>query len=78
MGPTRSLIAVIQRLLILLLTSCQANDNAKRLYDDLLRNSGYNKLIRPVGNNTDKLVVKLGIRLAQLIDIVSTYVYVLP
>ncbi|XP_025077297.1 acetylcholine receptor subunit alpha-like isoform X2 [Pomacea canaliculata] len=69
MGPTRSLIAVIQRLLILLLTSCQANDNAKRLYDDLLRNSGYNKLIRPVGNNTDKLVVKLGIRLAQLIDI---------
>lgn len=72
MGPTRSLIAVIQRLLILLLTSCQANDNAKRLYDDLLRNSGYNKLIRPVGNNTDKLVVKLGIRLAQLIDIVST------
>jgi nicotinic acetylcholine receptor len=57
--------------LLLLLSLCSANDNAKRLYDDLLRNSGYNKLIRPVGNATDKLIVKMGIRLSQLIDIVS-------
>ncbi|KAK3797559.1 hypothetical protein RRG08_054588 [Elysia crispata] len=56
--------------LLLLFALCHGNDNAKRLYDDLLgRNSGYNKLIRPVGNNTDKLIVKLGIRLSQLIDI---------
>lgn len=55
--------------MLLLLSLCSANDNAKRLYDDLLRNSGYNKLIRPVGNATDKLIVKLGIRLSQLIDI---------
>ncbi len=48
------------------------NPDAKRLYDDLLRKSGYNKLIRPVGNNTDKLTVKLGLRLSQLIDVVSS------
>jgi len=47
-----------------------ANSDAKRLYDDLLRKSGYNKLIRPVTNNTDKLTVKLGLRLSQLIDVV--------
>ena len=57
--------------LLALTSPCVANDNAKRLYDDLLANSGYNKLIRPVGNATDTLIVKLGIRLSQLIDIVS-------
>lgn len=46
-----------------------ANPEAKRLYDDLLSN--YNRLIRPVGNNSDKLTVKMGLRLAQLIDVVS-------
>lgn len=47
------------------------NDDAKRLYYDLLKRS-YNKLIRPVSNSSDKLIVKMGIRLSQLIDIVST------
>ena len=47
-----------------------ANSDAKHLYDDLLRKSGYNKLIRPVMNNSDKLIVKLGLRLSQLIDVV--------
>jgi len=51
-----------------------ANSDAKRLYDDLLRKSGYNKLIRPVLNNTDKLIVKLGLRLSQLIDVVRTFI----
>ncbi|XP_076356162.1 acetylcholine receptor subunit alpha-like [Tachypleus tridentatus] len=46
---------------------CQAHPDAKRLLDDIL--SGYNRLIRPVSNHTDKLTVKLGLRLAQLIDI---------
>jgi len=50
-----------------------ANSDAKRLYDDLLRKSGYNKLIRPVMNNTDKLIVKLGLRLSQLIDVVRIH-----
>jgi len=46
-----------------------ANPEAKRLYDDLLSN--YNRLIRPVGNNSDRLTVKMGLRLSQLIDVVS-------
>ena len=49
-----------------------ASPDAKRLYDDLLKKSGYNKLIRPVGNTTDTLTVKLGLRLTQIIDVVST------
>ena len=53
-----------------LAAATMANSDAKRLYDDLLRKSGYNKLIRPVINNTDKLIVKLGLRLSQLIDVV--------
>ncbi|XP_012934701.1 nicotinic acetylcholine receptor alpha 1 subunit isoform X1 [Aplysia californica] len=70
MGPCAlSAAAVLKYFVLFLVVLCEANDNAKRLYDDLLRRSGYNKLIRPVGNNTDKLVVKLGIRLSQLIDI---------
>lgn len=45
------------------------NSDAKRLYDDLLSN--YNRLIRPVSNNTQTVLVKLGLRLSQLIDLVS-------
>lgn len=48
-----------------------ANSEAKRLYDDLLSN--YNRLIRPVGNNSDRLTVKMGLRLSQLIDVVSRH-----
>ncbi|KAI2804899.1 Acetylcholine-activated cation-selective channel, partial [Blomia tropicalis] len=40
---------------------------AKRLYDDLI--NGYNSMIRPVGNNSDRLVVRMGLRLSQLIDV---------
>ena len=54
---------------VLLCESVQANPDAKRLYDDLLSN--YNRLIRPVSNNTDTVLVKLGLRLSQLIDLVS-------
>jgi nicotinic acetylcholine receptor, invertebrate len=49
----------------------KANPDSKRLYDDLLSN--YNRLIRPVGNNSDRLTVKMGLRLSQLIDVVSTF-----
>lgn len=51
----------------------EANPDAKRLYDDLLSN--YNRLIRPVSNNTDTVLVKLGLRLSQLIDLVSVLVF---
>ena len=47
----------------------QPNPDAKRLYDDLLSN--YNRLIRPVANNTDKITVKMGLKLSQLVDLVS-------
>lgn len=50
----------------------QSNPDAKRLYDDLLSN--YNRLIRPVSNNTDTVLVKLGLRLSQLIDLVNILV----
>lgn len=46
-----------------------ANPDAKRLYDDLL--STYNRLIRPVSNNNDTVLVKLGLRLSQLIELVT-------
>lgn len=65
-------IAVLQHV-----TSVLANPDAKRLYDDLLRRSGYNKHIRPVHNLTDKLIVSLGLRLSQLIDLVGLSVHLL-
>ena len=43
--------------------------NEKRLYEDLMR--GYNRLVRPVKQNSDKLIVKFGIRLTQILDVVK-------
>lgn len=62
-------------IIVSLLSCVQANPDAKRLYDDLLSN--YNRLIRPVSNNTDTVLVKLGLRLSQLIDLVSESVTML-
>ena len=45
--------------------------DANRLYDDKLKKNGYNKLIRPVGNTSDTLTVRIGLRLTQIIDVVS-------
>lgn len=59
-------------IIVSLLSLAGANPDAKRLYDDLLSN--YNRLIRPVSNNTDTVLVKLGLRLSQLIDLVSVNV----
>lgn len=61
-------------LIILLICHVQniyGNPDAKRLYDDLL--STYNRLIRPVSNNTDTVLVKLGLRLSQLIELVRLH-----
>lgn len=62
---------ILPPLLILLSIGCpaSADQDAKRLYEDLL--TDYNRLIRPVGNNSDRLTVKLGLKLSQLIDVVS-------
>uniref|UniRef100_T1GUX9 C2H2-type domain-containing protein n=1 Tax=Megaselia scalaris TaxID=36166 RepID=T1GUX9_MEGSC len=48
-------------------TSFEANPNTKRLYDDLLAN--YNRLIRPVVNNSETLTVWLGLKVTQLIEV---------
>ena len=45
------------------------NAEAKRLYDDLM--SSYNSLIRPVSNVSERLTVKMGVKLSQLVDVVS-------
>ena len=55
--------------LLLLFHLASGNPDAKRLYDDLLSN--YNRLIRPVSSHTEKVTVKLGLRLSQLVDLVS-------
>lgn len=46
----------------------------KKLHDHLL-GERYSNLIRPTGNSSVKLTVKLGLRLSQLLEIVSTYQY---
>ena len=52
--------------------SFAANSDAERLYDDLMNR--YNSVIRPVGNNSDRLTVTIGLRLSQLIDVVSVVI----
>ncbi|CAG9565954.1 unnamed protein product [Danaus chrysippus] len=54
-------------ILLTVCSVCYANPDAKRLYDDLLSN--YNRLIRPVDKNNNTVLVKLGLRLSQLIDL---------
>ena len=56
-------------LIVITTPICEANSDAKRLYEDLL--ASYNRLIRPVGNNSDRLTVRLGLKLSQLIGVVS-------
>ncbi|CAD7077447.1 unnamed protein product [Hermetia illucens] len=51
----------------LIVKNFEANPFAKRLYDDLLSN--YNRLIRPVKNNSETLTVCLGLKLSQLIEV---------
>ncbi len=52
--------------------SC-GNPDAKRLYDDLLSN--YNKIVRPVVNNSDVLKVRIKLKLSQLIDLASVFLF---
>ena len=61
-------LSVFLGLLLIGSRQIEANPDAKRLYDDLLSN--YNRLIRPVANNTDKITVRMGLKLSQLVDLV--------
>jgi hypothetical protein len=44
-----------------------------RLHHELLHIRGYSKLIRPTANNSVQLIVKIGLRLSQLLDMVSSF-----
>ena len=66
-----SFVVVTTISLMILTDECQGFDKAKKLYEDLLHGSGYNKFVRPVMNATEKINVKLGLILSQLIDVVS-------
>ena len=46
-----------------------ASEAEERLFNDLF--NGYNRLIRPVENNTERLSVEFGLTMSQLIDVVS-------
>ncbi|XP_017794848.1 PREDICTED: acetylcholine receptor subunit alpha-like isoform X1 [Habropoda laboriosa] len=62
----KSLVGIMWIVLVLI-SGCSGNPDAKRLYDDLLSN--YNKLVRPVVNVTEALTVKIKLKLSQLIDV---------
>lgn len=48
-----------------------ANPDANRLYEDLMMT--YNKIVRPVANESERVVVRLSLKLSQLIDVVSSF-----
>lgn len=50
----------------------RGNPHSRRLYQYLLDRWRYNRLIRPVSNVSEKVNVSIGLKLAQLIDVVST------
>ena len=54
------------------------NTASKRLYNDLLHESGYNRHVRPVENEEDQLNVEISIKLAQIIDVVLGLICFLP
>ncbi|XP_067933361.1 acetylcholine receptor subunit beta-like 2 [Watersipora subatra] len=60
-------ISAVVLIVLFSLQGTQANEDAKRLYKKLM--SGYNKLVRPVANSTERLNVKLGLKLSQLIGV---------
>lgn len=69
MTKQQVLVYIVSRALCFSLdpTSFEANPSTKRLYDDLLAN--YNRLIRPVVNNSETLTVWLGLKVSQLIEV---------
>jgi len=50
-----------------LFLTCFANQDAKRLYSNLLAN--YDRLIRPVANSSDRLTVHMRLKLSQVIGV---------
>lgn len=46
-----------------------AEMDANRLYEDLMMT--YNRIVRPVKNESDRVVVKVGLKMSQLMEVVS-------
>lgn len=65
----RNLAIVLGLLLLLNHRLAETNNDANRLYEDLMMS--YNRFVRPVQNESDTLLVKLGLKLSQLVDVVS-------
>lgn len=60
--------------IMVIVTSCYGKEKEpaeNRLHHELLHLRSYSKLIRPVSNNSVQLIVKIGLRLSQLLDMVS-------
>uniref|UniRef100_A0A6G1SMP0 Acetylcholine receptor subunit beta-like 2 n=1 Tax=Aceria tosichella TaxID=561515 RepID=A0A6G1SMP0_9ACAR len=66
-----SLKLLVAIVLVLRVVPSIANPDANRLYEDLMM--PYNRLLRPVQNDNDTLLVKLGLKLSQLIDVNLRY-----
>ena len=47
-----------------------ANDDARRLYEDLFHPRAYNRLIRPRCEDSTLLTIKLGLRLSHIVEVV--------
>ncbi len=58
--------------MLLVVTVTQANHHARRLYDEKIKESGYNMDIPPMRNVSEKIWVKLGLKISQLIDVVRS------
>ena len=53
------------------------NVDAKKLFNELIRNPhrNYNKEVRPVQKGDDTMIVKAGLRLSQLVDLVRKFYF---
>lgn len=60
-------------LFLLPLPGCLGGEYQRKLYRDLMEN--YNRLERPVQNDSAPIVVELGLTLLQIIDVVSVYMH---
>ena len=62
--------SLYMRLIVMLITlACtRANEDAKRLYDDLMVN--YNRHRRPAAAPNEPVTIRLRLRLSQIIDVV--------
>ncbi len=63
-------VSMTSFLVLWMASLCNSNHDARRLYEDLLKKQMYNRMVIPM-NNTAKMTLKLGLKLAQLLDVVG-------